>query len=403
MVKHILDKMKLPFQKERELRLSLYNILGFYPHHIALYKQALLHKSVMRRNANGRPMNNERLEFLGDAILSAIVGDIVYEHFPGKREGFLTNTRSKLVQREMLNKLASEMGINRMILSNGHSFAHNSYMGGNAFEALIGAIYLDRGYDACMRFIKKRILANLVNIDTVAEKEVNFKSRLLEYCQKRKFDIEYRMLDTKLDDDGSPMFVFEAAIEGIACGTGEGYSKKESQQKASKAAIQTLKNNQRLFNQLKEKQSARNQEPEETVVEQPVEEKPKQKAAKRPAKAKQEKAEPAVAPVSAEETIAAAETEMATEMPAATVEEQTAAPAPKSTTEAEEKKPKRRTSSRKKAASDDSQSAPAAEKKTTRRKTTKAKDETEKAPEAEKKTNRRKTNRTKKEKQTAEE
>ena len=220
-----------------------------------------------------------------------------------------------------------------------------------------------RGYDACMRFIKKRILANLVNIDTVAEKEVNFKSRLLEYCQKRKFEIEYRMLDTKLDDDGSPMFVFEAAIEGIACGTGEGYSKKESQQKASKAAIQTLKNNQRLFNQLKEKQSARNQEPEETVVEQPIEEKSKQKAAKRPAKAKQEKAEPAVAPVSAEETIAAAETEVATEIPAATVEEQTAAPAPKSTTEAEEKKPKRRTSSRKKATSDDSQSAPAAEKK----------------------------------------
>ena len=257
MMKHFLDRMKLPFQKERELRLSLYKILGFYPQRISLYKQALMHKSVMRRNDNGRPMNNERLEFLGDAILSAIVGDIVYEHFPGKREGFLTNTRSKLVQREMLNRLAQDMGINQLVYSEGNIFSHNNYMGGNAFEALVGAIYIDRGYDACMRFMKKRILANLVNIDIVAEKEVNFKSRLLEWCQKHKFEIEYRMLDMKMDKDGNPTFDFVVVVEGIECGTGTGYSKKESQQKASRVTIDRLKRDRRFVERVKAKKEER--------------------------------------------------------------------------------------------------------------------------------------------------
>ena len=133
--------------------------MGFYPRRIEYYKLALMHKSVSRRNAKGRPLNNERLEFLGDAVLDAVVGDIVYRHFEGKREGFLTNTRSKLVQRETLNRLAQEMGINQLIHASTHSNSHNSYMGGNAFEALVGAIYLDRGYDSCMRFMQERILA----------------------------------------------------------------------------------------------------------------------------------------------------------------------------------------------------------------------------------------------------
>lgn len=106
MLDNFLDRIKLFFRKDKELYTSLYDIIGFYPRDIRLYEQALMHKSVMRRNAKGRPVNNERLEFLGDAILDAIVGDIVFKHFPGKREGFLTNTRSKLVQRDTLNKLA---------------------------------------------------------------------------------------------------------------------------------------------------------------------------------------------------------------------------------------------------------------------------------------------------------
>ena len=194
MLNNIIDRIRLPFRKEKELYSSLYDIIGFYPHDISYYKLALMHKSVMRRNAKGKPVNNERLEFLGDAILDAIVGDIVYQHFPGKREGFLTNTRSKLVQRDTLNKLAQEMGINQLILSSGHTSSHNSYMGGNAFEALVGAIYLDQGYNACMRFMNKRILAQMINIDKVAYKEVNFKSKLIEWSQKNKVRLSYEQV-----------------------------------------------------------------------------------------------------------------------------------------------------------------------------------------------------------------
>ena len=195
----IIDKIKLPFRKEKELFSSLYQILGFYPRKIEYYKMALMHKSVARRNAKGKPVNNERLEFLGDAILDAVVGDIVYRHFDGKREGFLTNTRSKLVQRDTLNRLAQEMGINQLILSSGHNNSHNSYVGGNAFEALVGAIYLDRGYDSCMRFMQKQILKKLINIDKVAYEEVNFKSKLIEWSQKNKVRLDFQQVSQSKD------------------------------------------------------------------------------------------------------------------------------------------------------------------------------------------------------------
>ena len=238
---NILDSIKLPFRKEKELFSALYRILGFYPHDISLYKQALLHKSVGRRNEKGRPINNERLEFLGDAILDAVVGDIVFRHFAGKREGFLTNTRSKLVSRDTLGKLAKEMGIGDLIKSAGHSTSHNSYMNGNAFEALVGAIYLDRGYNACMRFMEKRILAQIINIDKVAYKEVNFKSKLLEWSQKNRVRMEFRELKQERDEKNSPVFTTQVFIEGIEGCSGTGYSKKESQQQAAKETLQRLR------------------------------------------------------------------------------------------------------------------------------------------------------------------
>ncbi len=241
MLNNFIDRIKLSFRKEKELYLSLYEILGFYPHDISYYKLALMHKSIMRRNSKGKPVNNERLEFLGDAVLDAVVGDIVYQHFPGKREGFLTNTRSKLVQRDTLNKLAQEMGINQLILSNGHSSSHNSYMGGNAFEALVGAVYLDRGYDACMYFMQKRILAQMINIDKVAYKEVNFKSKLIEWSQKNRVNLEFVLLDQQKDSNGSPVFTYQVEIEGIKGSIGKGYSKKESQQVASKDTLDQLR------------------------------------------------------------------------------------------------------------------------------------------------------------------
>ena len=241
-LKDIVERIKLPFRKEKELFSSLYDIIGFYPHDISIYKQALMHKSVGRRNDKGKPLNNERLEFLGDALLDAVVGHIVYDHFEGKREGFLTNTRSKLVSRDTLGKLAEEMGLTRLILSNGHSNSHNSYVAGNAFEALVGAIYLDQGYDAVMRFMQKRILAQLINIDKVAYKEVNFKSKLIEWSQRNRVKLEYKQVQqTKEEETGSPVFKFQVMLEGVAGETGKGFSKKESQQQASEATLKRLK------------------------------------------------------------------------------------------------------------------------------------------------------------------
>ena len=241
MINNFIDRIRLPFLKEKELYSALYNIFGFYPHRIHYYKLALMHKSVTRRNEKGRPLNNERLEFLGDAILDAIVGDIVYRHFEGKREGFLTSTRSKIVQRDTLNRLANEMGITQLIKSGKHTPSHNSYMGGNAFEALVGAMYLDRGYEACMRFMEKRILAQLINIDKVAYKEINFKSKLIEWCQKNKVKLDFKLLEQTREGKNSPVFKYQVLVEGLEGGTGEGYSKKESQQQASKITLQMLK------------------------------------------------------------------------------------------------------------------------------------------------------------------
>ncbi|WP_424041227.1 ribonuclease III [Prevotella pallens] len=270
MLNKIVDRIKLPFRKEKELYLSLYNIIGVLPHNLSFYKTALLHKSVARRNDKGKPVNNERLEFLGDAILDAIVGDIVYEHFPGKREGFLTNTRSKIVQRETLNKLANDLGITRLILSSGHSQSHNSYLGGNAFEALVGALYLDHGYTACMKFMKKQILGELINIDKVAYKEVNFKSKLIEWTQKHKICLEFKPLSFGKDKEGSPTFSFQVVLEGIACGEGSGYSKKESQQEAAKVTLQYIRKNTKFADKIfkaKQKRIALEQPEDLSVIE----------------------------------------------------------------------------------------------------------------------------------------
>ena len=270
---NFIDRIKLPFRKEKELYLSLYTILGFYPRNIELYQMALSHKSIHFKNKKGKPVNNERLEFLGDAILDAIVGDIVYKHFPGKREGFLTNTRSKLVQRETLNKIAQEIGLSRLIYSSGRNFSHNSYMAGNAFEALIGALYLDRGYNLCMRFMQKKILTKMVNIDTVAYKEVNFKSRLIEWAQKNKMNIAFNLLEQKKDDEGNPVFKYCVVIEGIKCNSASGFSKKESQQLASEETLECIKKNTRfcdaLFEAKKKRQEA--EQNKETAQEQTVE------------------------------------------------------------------------------------------------------------------------------------
>ena len=268
MLSNIIDRIKLPFRKEKELYVALYNIIGFYPRDISLYKLALMHKSMYKRNAKGKPVNNERLEFLGDAVLDAAVGDIVYRHFPGKREGFLTNTRSKLVQRETLGRLAQEMGITQLILSSGRSMSHNSYMGGNAFEALVGALYLDRGYDACMQFLQKRILNQMINIAKVAYKEANFKSKLIEWAQKNRVRLDFRLVEQHKDNNGSPVFTYMVEMEGVDGCDATGYSKKESQQMASKRTLEKLRKQPQYLDSVfaaKTNRTKMEEEPVETV------------------------------------------------------------------------------------------------------------------------------------------
>lgn len=266
-LRNIIDRAKLIFRKEdKELYVELRNILGVLPHDISLYKLALMHKSVAHRNAKGRPVNNERLEFLGDAVLDATVGHIVYDHFPGKREGFLTNTRSKLVQRETLGRLAKEMGITKLILSSGRSASHNSYMGGNAFEALVGALYLDHGYDACMKFMQKQILDKLVNIDKVAYKEVNFKSKLIEWTQKNRVQMEFQCISEGKDSNGSPVFEYVCVLEGIKACKGKGFSKKEAQQHASEETLKQLRKQQKFCDSIFQAKTNRTKMEEEPVM-----------------------------------------------------------------------------------------------------------------------------------------
>ncbi|MBU3837276.1 MAG: ribonuclease III [Candidatus Phocaeicola faecigallinarum] len=240
MLANITDRIRLLFRKEKEPYFRFYRILGFYPRNIEIYKQALLHKSSSVKT-QGRLINNERLEFLGDAILDAVVADIVYKKFEGKREGFLTNTRSKIVQRETLNNIAISIGLDKLIKYSSKQSSHNSYMSGNAFEALIGAIYLDRGYRACKKFMEERIIGQYINIDKISRKEVNFKSKLIEWSQKNKFEIEFKLIGQTLDEHQNPIFETQIMVEGIPGGSGKGYSKKESQQEAAHATMTMIK------------------------------------------------------------------------------------------------------------------------------------------------------------------
>ena len=263
MLRNQIDKIRLLFRKDKESYFCFYKILGFYPRNIQLYQQALLHKSTSIRSEKGRPLNNERLEFLGDAILDAIVGDIVYKHFEGRREGFLTNTRSKIVQRETLNKLAVEIGLDKLVKYSTRSSSHNSYMYGNAFEAFIGAIYLDQGYERCKRFMEEKIFKNYIDLDKMSRKVVNFKSKLIEWSQKSKVEVSFELIEQFLDEDYNPMFHTEIRIEGISAGKGTGYSKKESQQNAAQAALKKIKNDASFKEQI-EATKAQNHLPENT-------------------------------------------------------------------------------------------------------------------------------------------
>ncbi len=247
-----IDRIRLLVRKDKKPYLRLYKILGFYPHNIELYRQALLHKSCSRHLAGYRRVNNERLEFLGDAVLGAVVADILYEHYSKKQEGFLTTLRSKLVRRDTLNKLAIQIGLDKFVEHHGPATsAHNSYMNGNAFEALLGAIYLDRGYKYCYRFMQQQVFKHYIDIEATAEKEENFKSRIIEWCQKHQLEFRFDTEDSVANDGHTPVFTATLFIENILCGTGKGYSKKESQQKAAQTGLSKIRKDSSLVNEIR--------------------------------------------------------------------------------------------------------------------------------------------------------
>ncbi|MBF0576254.1 ribonuclease III [Dysgonomonas sp. GY617] len=258
MLKKLYRTIRLFPKRGREPYVSFYKILNFYPYNITLYEQALLHKSSSIKLKDGRWINNERLEFLGDAILDAIVADIVFKEFEYKKEGFLTNMRSKIVQRETLNKLALNLGLDRLIKSSAKTGNHKTHMYGNALEALIGAIYLDQGYRIAKKFVHERLIVEHLNIETVAQQEVNFKSRLIEWSQKNKIPVEFRLIESFTDDNNNPIFYTAVDIYDFKSGTGRGYSKKESQQRAAEEALDKINMDKEFIKEiliLKEKES----------------------------------------------------------------------------------------------------------------------------------------------------
>ncbi|SHF39806.1 RNAse III [Mariniphaga anaerophila] len=243
MVRKITQRIKLFSSPRKEFYLFLKDLLGFYPSNLKLYDLAFVHKSASVHDSQGNLVNNERLEFLGDAILGAIIADFLYNRFPQQDEGFLTKNRSKLVNRAFLTHLTFDMGLNVFIDSNTTKNIDKSHIYGDALEALIGAIYLDAGYRKTKYFVTKRILSQFVNLNEVEQNDTNFKSQLIEWSQKNKKDIKFETTEEPASDKSKqPRFVAKVIVEDKKLGTGTGTSKKEAQQNAAQDTIKKLQN-----------------------------------------------------------------------------------------------------------------------------------------------------------------
>lgn len=239
----MLTRIRFALKKEEPYS-HLKKILGFAPHNLEIYQLALRHRSSNSDRPKDKLYNNERLEFLGDSILSAVVSDIIYHAFPKQREGELTTLRSKMVQRETLDKLAITIGLQPLIMSNNklNLPENNGHINGNAFEALIGAIYLDRGYTKCQEFLQRLINNKQLDMERLSQADVNFKSKFIEWTQRRR--VTYQISYSQVDHPhiiNAKNFSATLTVEGILVGQGVGRSKKEADQKACKAALMNIK------------------------------------------------------------------------------------------------------------------------------------------------------------------
>ena len=218
---------------------SLKNIFGLYPKNIGLYKSAFRHSSASSFIKEGIKDSNERLEFLGDSIISSVVADYLFKKFPFKDEGFLTKMRSRMVSRNQHNQIALKLGLNKFIDAQRELSGVASSINGDAYEALIGAIYLDRGYEFVQQFLLTRIINIHIDMDEVENKEVDFKSKLIEWVQKEKKVLQFETISDGNTSE-SRQFIVNANIDTQTLGTAQHFSKKRAEQLAAETACANL-------------------------------------------------------------------------------------------------------------------------------------------------------------------
>jgi ribonuclease III len=219
---------------------QLKRILGFRPRNLQIYQLAFVHKSASHFIFNNININNERLEFLGDAILDSLVAEYLFHKYPDKEEGFLTQTRSKIVNRDNLNNIAIKLGIGDMIITKMPKENHRSVVYGDALEALIGALFLDKGYKKSKKIIIERILESYSNIQRLLETETDFKSRIIEWGQKNRKSLNFTSFEEIDEHNNSPVFITHLILGDDVVGRGSGNSKKEAEQNAARQALQVL-------------------------------------------------------------------------------------------------------------------------------------------------------------------
>lgn len=233
------DFLRRQSEEDKELRKRLEMILGFRPKNMSLYHLALTHSSARLVVKDGVPLSNERLEFLGDAVLGAVAAKYLFKRFPFESEGFLTETRSKIVSRKNLGGLAKKIGLRDLVKKEGSLDKGTSSLGGDALEALVGAAFLDRGFELTDKFVVTHLIDNFINLEQLLVEDANFKSKIIEHCQKNKLPFSFEMKHEHRRK-GDSAFESHLLINGKPSGSGKGRTKKEAEQMASKAACEFL-------------------------------------------------------------------------------------------------------------------------------------------------------------------
>ena len=238
----VIDFLKSASHQDKQLVKAIKHITGSRPNNLYLYKLALQHTSAAREiNAEGFRESNERLEYLGDAILGAVIADFLFKKFPFKEEGFLTEIRSRIVNRESLNNVARKIGLNRLVVFDGHrrtALTHKS-MYGDALEALLGAIYLDKGFEFSRRFIIKRLIKPHFDLENIVQNNQNYKSIMIEWAQRANKKVQFEILEER-GAIHNKEFVAQVLIDGEPFATGSGYSKKKAEQAAAEKSCELL-------------------------------------------------------------------------------------------------------------------------------------------------------------------